>query len=76
MHFLAAKKNAKRKAAKARKAAETRVDPENEVIEDISCEFIKKLKNSEILAISEKIQIDEKLSKYFKIFDKSLKLPY
>jgi len=32
----AAKKNAKRKAAKARKAAETRVDPENEVIEDIS----------------------------------------
>ena len=46
MHFLAAKKNAKRKAAKARKAAETRVDPENEVIEDISCEFIKKLKNS------------------------------
>ena len=42
MQFLAAKKNAKRKAAKARKAAETRVDPENEVIEDISCKFIKK----------------------------------
>ena len=38
--------------------------------------IIKNLKNSEILAISEKIQRDEKLSKYFKIFDKSLKLPY
>ena len=55
MQFLAAKKNAKRKAAKARKAAETRVDPENEVIEDISCKFIKKdfVSNSEntILAV-------------------------
>ena len=38
--------------------------------------IIKKLKNSEILAISEKIQRDEKLSEYFKMFDKSLKLPY
>ena len=38
--------------------------------------IIKNLKNSEILAISAKIQRDEKLSKYFKIFDKSLKLPY
>ena len=36
----------------------------------------KKLKNSEILEMSEKIQRDEKLSKYFKMFDKSLKLPY
>ena len=35
---------------------------------------IKKLKNSEILEISEKIQRDEKLSEYFKMFDKSLKL--
>ena len=38
--------------------------------------IIKNLKNSEILAISEKIQRDEKLSEYFKMFDKSLKLPY
>ena len=38
--------------------------------------IIKKLKNSEILAISEKIQRDENLSEYFKMFDKSLKLPY
>ena len=37
---------------------------------------IKKLKYSEILEISEKIQRDEKLSEYFKMFDKSLKLPY
>jgi len=37
---------------------------------------IKNLKNSEILAISAKIRRDEKLSKDFKNFDKSLKLPY
>ena len=36
----------------------------------------KNLKNSEILEFQKKNQRDEKLSEYFKMFDKSLKLPY